>query len=1265
MYKPNNKKILTVLIAVAMIFSALAVLSLAAEPAYAATPSITFTPSELTAAQTGKPSEIGTTGVYNPTIATTSQISDSSSATIYFYWSTSSSLTGIPSSEAYYYSATPSVAGQTYISTDTVLTPSSSALNGPTFTAGESAYLIASTQSSSPTSAVGYGVFTVSSLAPTLDLAGGTSASAAAGSTISVSGSGYNTSATSVTLYFNYSGSSVVLGTVSLKAGSIASNQKITVPTNMPELTSPGYYAIVALDSSPGETAVAALEITPAVTFSPNVIGTSAGQVISVTGNGFQASGWIQLNSATASITETNSAVQVGSDGSFSVTMTTTATVTSITSVTIKEYSTQTGGSSIASASAYVYPSTPGYSAMTVELASSASSLPSSANSEVSGAMTAYFVAINFPANTALELTVGPISVLSFTTNSNGGYAGTYIVPTGLPAGAYTVTAINSGEGLSAQTTAQLTLSGAFSVSSLTPGYSYLPSGYLEGETGSSSFAVSGTGFGAGESIVVAYSGTGTASEVTLLFASGLSGDFQIAQTSPATALNGSFNVTVDIIDNTGLTANTAVSLSVYDGTTLIPSSVTAFVAYVSPTVTIDTGPTATSTSLLGAPSSSSSPDYILVTSNTLLPSTTYTLMFGTSDVTSFTTTSSGAITGKGLNGAPTPTSGIEFPVPSVSSGYYPINLALSGGAISIANPLASFFLVTVSGGTPTVVVQDTGAVTAPAPAGQAVGSSASDTAGDTISIFAYNFPAGSTAITLFSADKLFTAISSGTGYASDTSGGAYATGTNFGGITVGTEPAGSYLVSAYATSAGATVYAAPSNSAVYTLIGSFNAAKYTVDVGQKESFSANGLAPNTNYVLLFNGMDITPSSSPYTSDSSGAISTTTFTVPYVSSNLTLGYSYYSLQLAPISNPTSAAAVASAKVKVEANTAITLSTSSQYAFPGQLVQFTVNALTAPSNFVFPSGSSPGPIQYFANISLNGTLIATVPATFQTGSGGTTYLNGSFINPNNAPGSYYLITFTGYEQVSSLTSTGGSVTGGSIVQLALGNSQSGFFGLVSGNGALLTGISPAEIATLEAAINSTVSTSLNVPIADLNAAITSINGAVAKLKTTVGNITTDLSTINATVASIQKGMVLVQTDLGSISTSLASLNASLVAFNGNVVMINTTLGQVQTSLSSIGTQVTANGNGIATVKTDIGTVQGQITSTNGNITAIHTALGDLNATVNKISTSTTGIPTLEIFLIVIIVLVLITLVLAFLAVSAANKAARRATEEKKQ
>ena len=1260
MYKPNNKKMLTVLITVAMVFSALAVLSLTAEPAYAASPSITFTPSELTVTQTGTPSQIGTTGVYNPTIATTSQISDSSSSTLYFYWSTSPSLSGIAG--GYYYSASPSVAGQTYISADTILTPNTGAVSAPTFAAGASAYLIASTQGSSPSSAVGYGVFTVSSLTPSLDLGGASSASAAAGTSISVTGSGYNTSATSATLYFNYSGSPVVLGTVSLKAGSIASGQTVTVPTDLAELSSPGYYPIVALDASPGETAVAALKITPAVVFTPNVVGTSAGQVIAVSGYGFMANGWIQLNAATASITETNSAVQVGSGGSFSVSITTTSTLTagSSTSVTISEFPTQTGGSSEATGSAYIYASEPGYKAMKVELASSPSTVPSSSDSEISGASTAYFVALNFPASTSLELTVGPVSVMSITTNSNGGFAGTYTVPTTLPAGTYTVTAVNSVEGLSAQTTATLTITGNFTVSTLVPGYTYLPSGYLEGETGASTFAVSGTGFGAGESIVIAYSGTGTASEVTLLFASALSGDFQTVQTSPQTSLNGSFNVTVNIVDNTGLTANTAVDLSVYDGTTQVETSTTAFVAYVSPSLTIKAGSSASSTYLLGAPYTSSAPDYILVTSNTLLPSTSYTLMLGTSDVTSFTTTASGAITGKGINGAPTPSSGIEFPVPSVSSGYYPINIALSGSTVNIADPLGSFFLVTVPGGTPTVVLQDTGAVTSPGPAGQAVGSSASDVATDTISVFAYNFPSGSTGFTIFSADGLFTAITGSTGFASDTSGGAYATGSGYGGFATGTVTGGNYLVSAYATSAGATVYASPSNSAIFTVIGSFNSAKYTATVGGTVSFSANGLAPNTNYDLLFNGQDI--SSTPYLSSSAGAISTTTFTVPYVSSNLTLGYSYYSLQLVPVYNPVSSAAVASAKVKVEANSAITLSTSSQFAFPGQLVQFSVTGFTAPSNLVL---ATPGPIQYFANISLNGTLIATVPATFQTGSGGTTYLNGSFINPNNAPGSYYLMTFTGYEQASALSSTSGSVSGGSIVQLALGGSQSGFFGLVSGNGALLTGISPTEIATLEAAINGTVSTSLTVPIADLNAAITSINGAVAKLKTTVGNITTDLSTINATVASIQSGMVLVQTDLGSISTSLASLNASLVAFNGNVVMINTTLGQVQTSLSSIGTQVTANGNGIATVKTDIGTVQGQITATNGNITTIHTALGDLNATVNKISTSTTGIPTLEIFLIVIIVLVLITLVLAFLAVSAANKAARRATEEKKQ
>ncbi|MEM0135763.1 MAG: hypothetical protein QXU18_11180, partial [Thermoplasmatales archaeon] len=279
-----------------------------------------------------------------------------------------------------------------------------------------------------------------------------------------------------------------------------------------------------------------------------------------------------------------------------------------------------------------------------------------------------------------------------------------------------------------------------------------------------------------------------------------------------------------------------------------------------------------------------------------------------------------------------------------------------------------------------------------------------------------------------------------------------------------------------------------------------------------------------------------------------------------------------------------------------------------------------------------------------------------------------YLNGSFNAPNQGNGSYWIVSYEWTQNYLSSSSASGlsfiaySGTSGTMVPPT-------YLKLYEGNGALLTGISSSGLATIEAAINSTVSTSLTVPISQLNAAITSINGATAKLKTTIGNLSVELSTINATVASIQNGMVLVKTDLGSIITSLASLNASIVAFNKNIVTINTTLGNIQTSITSIGTSVSLNGNGIATIKTDLGNLTGNVTSVSNGIATIQTKLGTLQSNVSAIQSNTvktaSQFSTNEIFLIVILVLVLITLVISFLAVNSANKIARKVEEQKKQ
>jgi len=348
------------------------------------------------------------------------------------------------------------------------------------------------------------------------------------------------------------------------------------------------------------------------------------------------------------------------------------------------------------------------------------------------------------------------------------------------------------------------------------------------------------------------------------------------------------------------------------------------------------------------------------------------------------------------------------------------------------------------------------------------------------------------------------------------------------------------------------------------------------------------------------------------------------------------------------------------------------------AFPGEIVTYSwappttaimpISPGTAYANGFTGTEYSYGPI--YVTVYLNGTSYTTAPAAFVT-IGGTIYLNGSFLAPNAAPGTWWYVTFSWSQTVTTITLVGGSPSSTTGASYVYQNSGSGTpkpvakLVVAQGNGALLTGISSSEIATIEAQLSSTISTTLQVPLSELSANITALHGDIVQITTAFGTMTTTLQAINATVESISSGQALVLTDLGSIKTSLASLNASIAAFNGNIVTINTTLGQVETTLAGINTQVTTNGNGIATIKTDLGTLTGVVTATNGTVSTIKTNLGNLTTTVGKINTNTQGFSTLEIFLIVAIVLILITLVIAFLAVSNTNKLSKKFEEQKKQ
>ena len=1220
MYKPNNKKMLTVLISIAMVFSAFAILSFAAEPAFAtASGTVTYNPTTFGISS----------GDAVETTVFASGGSFSSGATVYFYLSTTDSGTGISGNEIG--STILTSASPTTLDQKVTLFTSAEAVSAGTY------YILASESSASPANfAFPVASSTFVSYNPTVSFV---HTNVKVGSNQEVTGSSFDPAA-SVTLFLSYPGSSTVLGTTTTTSSG-AFDTHVTIPA-----LAQGTYTVVAQETNSlssnfvegGITADTQFTIVSAITVSPASISGASGTTLTITGSGFTAGATIAASSSSVTsdsiavgtssspgsdVLTYHSLVTVASDGSFTVTATLSGNVwTSSTQGAGGLYVVVTTSTATTAFEDAVYSSIPN----PVHLALSYSITQSAATQNSPNDPLAVSV-WNYPASTSVSVYLGYVLVGKITTDSNGygSLSSSAIVPA-VPAGSYNIYA-NTSAGLDATVAVSSGISGYFTVTD--------PIGTVLDNYNNEYFPSNGT------YTVTAY---GLNPTDTYTWTDGLASSTYATQTVAVGTMNsdGTFspasNGTLIFMESPAYD-NTTVATGTSSGSlTLVGTSSGAVtLGYLSTGATeflyLAVGPiTISHPSYLADQGAGSTGLSLTITSGVIPASSTvypgisyeYNAYIGTSELT-ITIGSTSSVVFEATSGQAV--SGATFANPTLTSGIYNFSLVYAGSAVSTAL-VAQPVIISTSGSS-----VSSGSIALYA-----------DASSSYYEIVGYGFDSAATVTPYY-----MTSAGLMTGSASVSSYGAFVYDTSGATIPLAdpiSDLPGTYSVFAVATlgSASNTVYTS------YTVTSSLTLGGTSGTVGATISGStATGLSAGAYYDLYF-GSTYLKTLGP--ASSTGSLSSFSFTVPVVPAGT------YKITLDP-TGTTTVAATGDHSFKVKANSAITLGTSSQYAFPGQLVTFSVTgfSLASPLNIALP-----GPTEYFAQISFNGTLVATVPASFSSGT-----LSGSFINPNNAPGSYYEITFGGYLQASSLTSSGGSITTGTIAQVALTNSgsTSDFFGLVSGNGALLTGITSSEIATIEADINSTVSTSLTVPISQLNAAITSINGAVATLKTTVGNITTDLSTINATVASISSGQALVLTDLGSISTSLASLNASLVAFNNNVVTINTTLGQVVTSLGSIQTQVKANANGIATVTTAVGTVQGQIVSQNGNITTVKTSLGTLTANVSKVQSQTSGFPTLEIFLIVIIVLVLITLVISFLAVNAANKAARRATEEKKQ
>ena len=1260
MYKPNNKKMLTVLISIAMIFSALAILSFAATPAYAQSASGTFY-AGVNPADAASSNLAGGT-ILTPLASPAPMIFLShdtevftAGQTVDFYWSTSATASGIVGGSvgtttasaggliggAFVLTGVPSTAGNYY------LVAASEGDTSAGIAASTTTFTIA-TESSYPTSLT---------LSLTQSSGYSTNVTGTHGLTIYYEGSGFEATSSTVTLALAYYSNGTVLpsASVTFSSDSVTSSGELSGSFTIPMVYGAAFYVIAYDSGTSGGKATAQAFLIVKASVSPVIsvpVSLTQFSTVTLTGYSFPSTATFAA-STTASPSDTltidgvdailSSAPTVSSTNHGKVTFSITGLVSGLSTtgpqtVVITD---QQGQTFTFTDQAYVSSTsaTPTLVVTDTTTNTNSGNVGDTIDVVLYNALGSDYININF----------GSYSLASSAqTSSIGFYSNEFTVPT-LPGGTYTVSAMISSAASSSVSVEYATAS--FTIAPLVTldfnGY-YLGVGatvYVNG-TGlapNTEYAVTDTGYvsdgGTGNVVYDNLVGDITGAQVNVV----VTGEISPNEMGVNTTSAGSFVVKYTI-EYFGLATGANQTVTVSGGS--ITSQTQYYYAVGSVSVTASsasynpsTSPAQTVTlTLSGLVPSGASVQGASVTYS--LATTLYTNGVGSTPAAvdvyanGATSTSSTFSSSSATSGSAT----LTFSSSSLTAGLNDIQVVYSSVTIpslTSSDVLGYTYLVVSTPSTSSSNWEVTYVSEAGSP-------------GTAVNYYLYDLPASST-VTYY-----YYTISGNqsSSFSTDANGAANLS------LTLPFAPAGSYQLTFIASgtrltahpafTVEATLSSVPSTSSSYPSVGSTSVTLYP---NQQVTLYAYGLSPNTYYGIYADtatsGSALPTALATFTTDSTGSYSSGVMvTVP---STVSSGATNYLNVVAPTSGSWTAVAYYTFTAGTYNNIfgpTFNYSTNTEYAFPGQLVNF---AWVLPStNHPSAPGASDGPV--YVTVLLNGTSYTTLPANLTVS--GTVYtLSGSFLMPNNNTGAYWTLTLEWYQTTSAgytsyLMPTTGAPT----------------LALVSGNGALVINLNTA---TLTAIIQTAVGQAMKVPLSELNATIVSLDNTTAVLKTTVGTMSTTLSTINATVASIESGQVLVQTDLGSIMTSFASLNSSIQKFSGEVATISTTLGNVTTSLSSINTQVVSNGGKLVTVETALGNINGTIVATHGQTSQISTALGDLNATVSKINTNTQGFGTLEVFLIVIVVLVLITLVLSFMAVTAANKASRKVSEEKKQ
>ncbi|MEM3828992.1 MAG: hypothetical protein QXP36_07255, partial [Conexivisphaerales archaeon] len=1049
MFKPNNKKMLTVLMAVVMVFSALAILSFSAQAAYAASGTFTVNPTTYT--------EGSASGV--STIAYVSGGTFGAGSTVYFFLSNSTSSSGIVSGAGITVNKTSGVIGSV-----TLAAGSTSLANVVKFTMHSGAapgnyYILAEdfiSGAPSGTYALGPAV-TIVKPAPTISIA----STVTVGSSQQVTGSGFDPGA-SVTIYLNYPGSSVVLGTTTASSSGVI-DTFVTIPA-----LAEGSYIIVAQETNAlsatfaegGITADASIAITPVVSVSPESISGATTSTFTLNGYGFPADDSFAASTALNpeptisfdSVDALNPAFTSSSSGSFAVTVTgLSAAVTTYgpASISLKD----TSGVSYKDVGSIIVsvpnPSALGFIFNVTPTTTGIYNVNDSVTIEV----------WDFPASQNVQFYLGAFLVGSLTSDSNGAGVLSTVVPP-IPGAKYTPTAVVSSFHL---TTEPTTGTNSYTISpyfeAVDPsGTPLLTANSTSGEYVPSNGLITIKAYGLNPALntydaydsLVAASPTGVYYSRLVTSISVGTGTSNLMQPAP----NGTLIFTYSpgysgqtTGDKASITFSSSTgTVSGYDGN--------SYAYYAIGSVTF-TKPSALSIIASGETGISLSVSGLIPYTAALYPGVvnSYNAYIGSTELTlKFTNPAGTVVTGTVFNSGD---SGITFTAPSVT-GLLNLSITYNGQSVASA-PGAELIVISSSGSSPgsgslVLVPTSTGYDVVGFGYDQAV----SSVSGTASSVTFYYMSYGAT-------------VSSGT--SESLSNGAFVDTSILSSLPA--EPAGTYAVFTVAVASGINYYVYSS----YSVKTSLTLSPTSGAIGSNVSVKLTGLDANEYYNVYFAGKY----EATVSSGGNGSASTT-ISVPLI----LLGT--YNVSITPIGSPSSI--VASEQFTVSQPSTLSLASDQFTAFPGELVDFKWTPGTEPPL------TSTTPI--YVTVYLNSSAYETVLGTFNyvSASPNTSYITGSFKMPNGEPNTLFAVSL-GW---STTSVSGSAVSSGSVLTL----SPSTYTGktiaaleLVNGTGASIVSISNASIAHI---ITSSINSALAVPLSELSANITALHGDIVTITT---------------------------------------------------------------------------------------------------------------------------------------------------------------------